>query len=200
MRGKFKFLVNTPFKSIAFFRPGSSKATLLGLNNLFLAFLFIRSIYLIFYLFINEAAAFQPFYSIIFFMEDPQPNYIAFSLYFAVLFHNFIFLFNSPSIYGLIFLYKLIFKVIWFLNSIFCCFCYTLTHFLFLINIFMLYFLFWVPFILFRGFIFINLFIRPLVYVLVNTFNLINNWVESMEREDLIKIKESFGILTPIIL
>ena len=100
------------FKSIILLRLGSSRAALLGLDNLFLVFLFAGSICSIPHLFINKAAAFQPLYSTALFMEDPRPNYIIFSLRFIILLHNFAFLPGFFSIYGPILLYKLTPKVI----------------------------------------------------------------------------------------
>ena len=64
LRGELEFLINTPFKSITFFRLGSSRAALSDLNNLFLASLFAGFVRSVPYLSINKAAAFQPPYSI----------------------------------------------------------------------------------------------------------------------------------------
>ena len=110
--GELEFLVDVFFEFIIFFRPGSFRAALLGLNNLFLAFLFAGFICLIFYLFINKIIVFQFFYSAVLFIKDFQFNYVVFSLCFAVLPYNFIPLFNSLFICGFMLLYKLIFKVI----------------------------------------------------------------------------------------
>ena len=70
-----------------FFRLGSSRAALLGLNKLFLTFLFVGFVRSIFYLFINKVTVFQP--PLIFFEEDPRPNYVISSLCSIALFHNF---------------------------------------------------------------------------------------------------------------
>ena len=141
LRGKLEFLVDIPFKSIIFFCLGSSRAALLGLNNLFLVFLFAGFMHLISYLFINKAVVFQLFYFIIFLMENLWPDYIMFFLYFAALSYNLIFLFNFPFICGPTSLYKLIFKVIWFFNSVFRRFYYIFIYFLSLVSVFVPYFL-----------------------------------------------------------
>ena len=106
-------MVDTPSKSIIFFRLGSSRATLLDLNNLFLAFLFAGFVCLIPYLFINEVTVFQPLYFINFFMEDPRPDYIAFFLHSIALPRSFALLSGSPSIYGPISLYRPTPEIIW---------------------------------------------------------------------------------------
>ena len=168
-------MVNIPFKSIIFFCLGSFRATLLDLNNLFLISLFMGFVRSIPYLFINKVAVFQPFYSIIFFMEDPRPDYIIFFLYFIVLLRNFAPLFDFPFIYGLTPLYRLMFKVIWFFGFIFCCFCYTPIYFLSLVSAFVPYFS---PQILFTppgGFIFINFLVHPLIYAFISASNPVNN-------------------------
>ena len=51
--GELEFLANTPFKYLILFCLGSSRAVLLDLNNLFLAFLFAGFVCLMFYLSIN---------------------------------------------------------------------------------------------------------------------------------------------------
>ena len=56
--GKFEFLVDIFFKFIIFLYLGSSRAALLGLDNLFLVFLFAGFMRLIPYLFINKAVVF----------------------------------------------------------------------------------------------------------------------------------------------
>ena len=125
-------------------------------------------------------------------MEDFWPDYVISSLRSVILPYNFIFLPSFPSICGFMPLYKLIFKVIWFFNFIFYHFYYTFIYFLSLVNTFILYFLPWVLFILFKIFIPINLPICPFIYIPINIFNPIGNWVENIEREDFIKIKENF--------
>ena len=70
LQGELRFLVDALFKSIIFFHLGPSKATSLNLDNLFLAFLFMGFIYLIPCLFINKVIIFQPFYFVVFSMED----------------------------------------------------------------------------------------------------------------------------------
>ena len=64
------------------------------------------------YLFINKAVIFQPFYFIVFFIEDPRLNYIIFFLHFIALPRNFAPLSDSLFIRGPMSLYKLIFKII----------------------------------------------------------------------------------------
>ena len=113
----------------------------MGLNNLFLVFLFTGSVRLIPYLSINKTAVFQPPYSTTLLIEDLWPNYIASSLHFIILFCNLIFLFNFPSICGLIPLYKLIFKIIWSPGFISRCSRYTFIYFLSLVNASIPYFL-----------------------------------------------------------
>ena len=112
LRGELEFLANTPFKSIIFFRLGSSKAALLGLDNLFLIFLFIRFVRLILYLFINKIITLQPSYSTTLPIEDLWPDYIMFSLYSTVLPYSFIPLFSSLFIYGFTLSHRPIFKII----------------------------------------------------------------------------------------
>ena len=104
--GELEFLINIPFKSIAFLCLNSSKNTLLDLNNLFLVFLFTGFTRLIPYLFINKVAAFQPLYFIILLIENLWFNYIMFHLYSAVLPHSFTLLFGFSFIRGPIPLYK----------------------------------------------------------------------------------------------
>ena len=77
-----------------FFCLGSSRVALLGLNNLFLVFLFAGFICLIFYLFIDEAAVFQLFYFIILLVENLWFDYIISFLYSVALFRSFAFLFG----------------------------------------------------------------------------------------------------------
>ena len=100
MWGELEFLADIPFKSIIFLCSGSSRAALLGLNNLFLAFLFAGSVRLIPHLFINKVIILQPPHSTALFMEDPQPDYIASFLYSTALPRSFTPLPDSPSIYG----------------------------------------------------------------------------------------------------
>ena len=51
-----------------------------------------------------------------------------------------------------------------------------------------------------RGFVPINLFIHPFIYVFIGAFNLMDNWVKSVEREDFIKVEEeSYNTLILII-
>ena len=175
MRGKFKFLINIPFKFIIFFCLGSFRAVLLNLNNLFLVFLFAGFIYLIPYLFINKVAVFQPFYFIILFIEDLWFNYIIFFLYFAILPCSFILLSGFFFIYGSMPLYRLIPEVIWFFGFIFCYSYYIFIYFLSSVSAFVLYFSPQVFFPPPRGFILINFPIRPFVYTFIGASNPINN-------------------------
>ena len=101
-----------PLNLLYFFYLGSSRASLLGLNNLSLVFLFIGFVYLVPHLSANKVVAFQPFYSTILFIEDPRPDYIAFFLCFTTLPYNFAPLPGSPSIYGPTPLYRLTSEVI----------------------------------------------------------------------------------------
>ena len=173
--GKLEFLADAPFKSIMLLYPGSSRAILLNLNNLFLAFLFAGFIYLIPYLSADKATVFQPFYSIAFLMEDPRPNYIISFLRSTVLPRSFTPLFGSPSIYGPTPSYRLTPEVIWFFGSIFRHSHYTPIYLPPLVNIFIPYLLPQVPFISPRGFIFINLLIRPPTYAPIGIFGFIGN-------------------------
>ena len=134
--------------------------------------------HLMLYLSANKVAIFQPPHSIALFIEDLWPDYIMSSLYSAALSRNFALLPNSPSIRGPTPLYRLIFKVTWFFNSIFYRFYYILVYFLSSVSAFMPYFLPWVLFFLPRGFISINLFIHPPICVSVGAFNFINNWAQ----------------------
>ena len=141
LRGKLEFLIDIPSKYIIFFCLGSFRATLLNLNNLFLAFLFIRFVCLIPYLFENKVVVFQPFYFVIFFMEGFWFDYIISLLYFVALFYNFILLFGFLFIYSPMPLYRLIFEVIWSFSSIFCYSRHIFAYFLSSVSAFMLYFL-----------------------------------------------------------
>ena len=146
------------------------------------------------YLFINKVAIFQPLYFIIFFVKDFQPYYIIFFYilqpYLIISLLYLVFLICGP-----IALYKLIFKVIWSFDFIFRHSCYIFIYFLSLVSAFVPYLLFQVFFPPPKGFVFINLPIHPPVCAFVGIFNPIDNQVESIKREDFIKIKgESFGI------
>ena len=109
------------------------------------------------YLFINKITVFQPPYSAIFFIKDPWPDYIISSLYSAILSRNLAPLLNSPFIYSLMPLYKLIFKIIWSPDFISRCSHYTPTGFLSSVSASMPHLSPWVPFTPPGGFVPINL-------------------------------------------
>ena len=100
LRGKLEFLADAPSEFIALFRPGSSRAAPLGLNNLFLVSLFAGSVCSVPHLFANKVAAFQPPYSAALLVEDLRPDCVASSLCSAVLSRSFAPLPGSPSIRG----------------------------------------------------------------------------------------------------
>ena len=151
------------------------------------ASLFMGFVRLIPHLFINEVAAFQPLYFIIFHVEDPRLNYVASFLYFIILPCSFTLLFSFPSIYGSTLLYKLILKVIWFFGFVSRYFCYIPIYLLSSVNTSVPCLLPWVLFLLPKGLFFINFFIRPFACVSIGVSNFMDNWVKSVEREAQIK-------------
>ena len=87
-------------------------------------------------------------------------------------------------------LYRPIFKIIWSFGSIFYCSRHIFIYFLSSVSASMLYLLPWVLFPPPRGFIPINFPVYFFIYTPIGGSDFINNWVESIEREDFIKIKK----------
>ena len=160
------------------FRPGSSRAALLGLDNLSLASLFAGFVRLIPRSSVNEAAAFQP-------------------PYFAALPRNFAPLPGSPSICGPTPSHGPTPEVIWSPGSVSRRSYYTPARFLSSVSASMPHLS---PRILFPppgGFVPINLPVRPPACAPVGASGPVGNWVESVEREDFIEMEEeSFGAPT----
>ena len=168
--GELEFLADTPFKSIIFFHLGSSRAALLGLNNLFLVSLFVGSVRSMPHLSTDKAAALQPPHSAALPMEDPRPDRVASSLRSAALPHGFALFIRGPTPS-----HGPTPEVTWFPGSVFRRSRYTPTRFLSSVSASVPHLS---PQVLSpppRGFIPINLFIRPLVCASINASNPINN-------------------------